>query len=479
MKAQFARSRGRILRPSRSVVRAVPQSNSDLYPRFLRLLAFNILANIVVPLAGLVDTAMLGHSPDLSQLSGVALATVLFNYVYWTFGFLRMATTGESAQALGRGDRLELYRVLLRALSLALGLGLLILVLQPLIARGGFLLLGGEPAVRMAGQQYFYARIWGAPAALMNFVWLGWFLGREQSGRALIMALATNAVNVGGNYLLIVELGLGAYGAGISTAVSNWAAWLVALLLFHGVLRGDREANAPDLLAAAAQCGELWRADRLRALYSLNRDIMIRTFVLVSAFSIFTALSAQLGTAVLAANAILLRFVELAAYLIDGAAFAAESLAGNLRGAGRREAFDRMLWLAFGSALAAAVAFCIPLLAVPELVVGWMTDKDQLIADLVALRLWLLPILVPGAVAFVHDGVYLGFTEGRELRNRMLWSFGLGFAPWACAAWFWQQEWLLWLSMALFMLARAVTLELGLRPIIARAFARPADSPCE
>jgi MATE family multidrug resistance protein len=200
--------------------------------RFFRLALLNIFSNITVPLAGLVDTAMLGHLPEIRFLAGVALASVLFDYIYWTFGFLRMGTTGTTAQAVGRGDRREVYLTLYRSWMIALTLAALILLLQLPIRELGFGLLGGEPGVEAAGRAYFDARIWGAPATLCNFVLVGWFLGREESRHALVVTIVANLANIFFNYIFIIRLGLAARGAGLATMVSQYLAAGAALAIF-------------------------------------------------------------------------------------------------------------------------------------------------------------------------------------------------------------------------------------------------------
>ncbi len=422
------------------------------YTRFFRITGLNILSNIVVPLASLVDTAMLGHLEDVRYLSGAALAGILFNYVYWTFGFLRMSTTGETAQAVGRGDRTGEYGVLYRGGITAAGIALVIVLLQGPIADAGFSLLAGEEGVKAAGREYFFARILGAPAAFLNFVLLGWFLGREQSHIALAMTFTNNVANVALNYWFIMVLGWAAYGAGLATALAQYAMLVVGLLLFF--------AQGRPVYIPLAQV--LHRAQLLR-LFSLNRDIMIRTFVLISAFSLFTNYSSVLGKAVLASNAVILKFIELAAYLIDGAAFASETFAGMFRGARDRPGFRKLVRVAMASGLVFAAAFLIPLLAVPELVFGFMTNSTELLDAMLTDAVWCLPILVFGAVAFVYDGIFIGLSQGRALRNAMLISFFGGFLPLAYLGLMYRENDLLWLSMAGFMLVRALTLHVAMR----------------
>lgn len=415
--------------------------------RFFRLTFLNILANVSVPLAGLVDTAMLGHLDDIRFLAGVALASVIFDLLYWSFGFLRMGTTGVTAQALGRGDAAEVHLTLYRGVAFGVAAGLALWLLRSPLEDLGFFLLSGEAGVEAAGRDYFGARIWAAPATLVNFAFLGWFLGREESGRALALTLTAALSNVGFNYLLIVRLGWAALGAGVATALSQVLMLGLALgLFFH------RSGRVP------------WRwpqvldRERLAAFFRLNRDILLRTLCLVGAFAVFTNFSSILGTGVLATNAILLRIQSLAAYLIDGAAFATESLVGIFRGADRPRDLRRVIRLAMATGVAFALVFLAGLAAAPTRVLGLLTSHGDVVAAGRTFAVWLWPVLVLGAVAFVYDGLFLGLTAGRALRNTMLLSSLGVFLPLAMWAVVRDSNHLLWLAMAAFMAARAATL---------------------
>ena len=425
--------------------------------RFSRLTALNILANLTEPVASLVDTALLGHLPDIRFLAGVALAAVLFDYVYWTFGFLRMGTTGTTAQAVGAGDTAEVYRVLYRAFASALVLGAALLLLRGVLRDAGFALLRAAPEVEAAGSAYFEARIWGAPAVLANFALLGWFLGREESRRVLLMTAVAHGANIGLDYLFIVELDLAARGAGIATAISQYLMLAVGLAIFF---RAHRAAPAHP-----------WRwtevLDRapLKRLWVLNQDILVRTVALITAFAIFLNSSAMLGTVVLAANTILYRLQTLAAFLIDGAAFATESLAGIFHGAGDRRGLDRLRRLALTSGLAFAAPFVLVVCLTPRPVFGLLTSHQPTIEAALAHGLWLIPTLLLGSIAFIYDGYFLGLTRGRPLRNTMIVSTLLVFVPIALLALQRDSNHLLWLAMAAFMLARAAGLSwLARRP---------------
>lgn len=433
------------------------RENGLLERRFFRLTFYNILANVTAPLVGLVDLAMLGHLAEIRFLAGVALGGVIFDFLYWTLAFLRMGTTGTTAQALGRaeagrGERDDAFLILGRFLLLALGLGTTLLVLRSALGDLGFALLAGEPGVEDAGRQYYDARILGAPAAAANLVFMGWFLGREESRRVLWMTATANVVNVGLNYLLIVRLGLAARGAGLASAASQYLMLAIAVWLYFRS-REDVAWSWPRLLAR----------DRWREMADLNRDILIRTLLLVSSFALFTNFSSILGVTVLAANALLLRILTLAAFMIDGAAFAIESLGGVLYGGGRRGDLRRLLRLALNTGFAFAVPFLGALLLAPRAILGLLTSHTDVVELASAYRGWMVPVLLFGSAAYIYDGLFLGLTAGRPLRNAMVISTLCVFLPLSLAAIRLGSSHLLWLALAVFMLARGLTLEFSRR----------------
>jgi MATE family multidrug resistance protein len=415
--------------------------------RFFRLTFVNILSNVTVPLVGLVDTAMLGHLPEIRFLAGVALGGVLFDYVYWSLGFLRMGTTGLVAQAVGRGDRDETYRVLYRSLCIALGLGAAMLLLQLPLRELGFAILSGETAVESAGRAYFDARIWAAPATLCNFALIGWLLGRAESRQVLVMTLAGNLSNILFNYIFIIRLGLAATGAGLATALAQYLMLAVGVGIF--LSRGRPVSwSWPEVLDRR----------RIGALFRLNRDILIRTVCLVSAFALFTNFSAILGTPQLVANSILLRVLILAAYLIDGAAYASESLAGILLGRRDFGALRRLGRLALASGVGFAILVLGAFFSAPAFLLGLLTSHADLVSLAVGYSPWLVPTLLLGGLAYMYDGLFIGLTEGRALRNSMMISTLVVFLPAALTALWLRDNHVLWAAMVLFMVARAATL---------------------
>lgn len=431
--------------------------------RFLRLALINILANITVPLAGLVDAAMLGHLPDIRFLAGVALGGVVFDLLYWSFGFLRMSATGMTAQALGRGEAAEAERILQRILLLALSIGLLILLAQSWIGNAGFSLLAGEPGVEAAGRAYYEARIWGAPAVLANLVFIGWFLGREEARLVLIMTLVASLGNIAFDYLFILQLNMDARGAGLATALSQYAMLAVALV-FYWRRRG----------AAPWRWHELLDRGKILALLRLQNDIFIRTLCLVGSFAVFTNLSALFGTQVLAANNLLLRFLTMASFLIDGAAYATESLAGRLFGEGDLRGLRRLLLLALAVGFAFAALFALPTFLVPSTLLGWLTHHSEVVAIGARLSPWLVATLLAGSFAYILDGFFLALTAGRELRNSMLMSTFLGFIPLAAWAWWAQDIRFLWGALLALMVWRALTLAWALPGVLSRRQIHPS-----
>ena len=431
-------------------------SSPDLRHSFARLTAVNILSNLTVPITGLVDTAMLGHLADIRFLAGAALGAILFDYVYWTFGFLRMTCTGLTAQAVGRGDRNDEYGHLVRFALLGLGAAAIVLLLQVPLREAGFGLLGGETGVEAAGRDYFNARIWGAPAAMLNFVLMGWFLGRAQSRNVLIMTVVANLSNIALNYVFIIRLGWAAAGAGWATALGQYLSLVAAIVLY--VRRRDREPVAWRLALAR---------EKFRGLFALNRDLLIRTVMLISVFATFIDFSARLGTVALAANSILLRMLNLAAYLIDGAAFACESLGGILLGRRDREGLRRLVRLALASGLLFASLCLAVYLARPRFFLGLLTSHGDVIEFAGAYVYWLVPCLLLGGIAYMYDGLFLGWTRPKTLLVSMSISvFGVYLPLAILSAWHGNNHWL-WASMALFMLARAATLAAATRRFLA------------
>ncbi|AFY70171.1 MATE efflux family protein [Thalassoporum mexicanum PCC 7367] len=424
----------------------------EFLPQFLRLAIINIISNLMVPLAGLIDSAFLGHLDQIRHLAGVSLATVLFNYIYWSFGFLRMGTTGTTAQALGRGDRAEILLTLIRNGLLATAIGMAILLLQLPLRELGFQFFQASAAVENSGREYFNATIWAAPAFLINYVLVGWFLGQSQSIKVLLLSIVGSGANVLLNYLFVVELQWQSTGAGIATTASQY----LTLLLGIGLVQRSLSQFTLPKLTNLRQA--VFNPQAIGVTFALNGNIMLRTFALITVFSTFTNLSSALSTTTLAANSLLLQVFTSTAYFIDGFANATESLVGIFKGNGDRRQLVALLQVSAVASFMIGILAACGFIYAPAVLFALLTSHSNVVATISNYVVWLLPILGIGAIAFVLDGYFIGLTAGATLRNAALISAAVGFAPIAYLAWQLGSNHLLWLALAGFMLARAITL---------------------
>lgn len=427
----------------------IPKIGDWLFP-FSRLAVANTLSNLMVPLAGLIDTAFLGHLSDIRYLNGVALATIIFNVIYWSFNFFRMGTTGPTAQAVGKGNLDEIWLILVRNWLLALAAGLTVWLLRSPISTLGFALLQAEPNVRLAAIDFYNGRIIGAPAVLLNFVLLGWLLGRSKGKQVVTLALVGNGSNIALDYWFIQRLGLESYGAGLATALSQY------IMLAAGA--GLILANGIPWHRRTAIQHQLWQPAALVSLFNLNRDILIRTFALVISMSLFTNFSSGLGGTILGVNALLMQIFLMSAYFMDGIALAVESYAGKFYGSQSKQDLYGLLLLGSSGSVALGMAIALCLTLIPNQIFSLLTDHTILLDTIPVYVGWLFPVLSFGGVAFALDGYFLGLTDGRSLRNSTLIAALFGFLPLAAIAYRLALPHLLWLALAILMTTRTVTL---------------------
>lgn len=419
------------------MVSALP-SQYRFLPRFYRLSAVSILSNMMVPLAGLVDTAFLGHLTDIRHLAGVILASILFDYLYRVLKFLRASTNALTAQAVGQEDDQAVLLAGLRSGLIALGIGLMILLLQYPLQKVGFALLSGTPEVEVSGLDYFYGRIWGAPAVLLNFVLIGWFLGREMNGIVLLISLVGNGANVLLDYLMIFQWGWASTGAGLATAASQYLALLIGLIAMGFTMRWAALGSALHSLGD-------WAA--LKDTVALKGNLLIRFLVLISTYAIFTNLSSSLGTPILAQNGLLLQIALLSQFTIQGVGLTTQTLTGNFKGKGETDQMMPLLLVSLLTALPMALGFAGVTILFPQTIFGLLTNHTEISDHLTDDSLWLLPLLEMTAVAFMLEGYFIGLKEGKVLRNAVLIAFGVGFLPLASVAGYVHSNTLLWLSL--------------------------------
>ena len=428
---------------------SVPAQYQAFLPRFYQLAVVSALSNMMVPLAGICDTAFLGHLEDIRYLAGVILGSILFDYLYRVLKFLRNSTNAITAQAVGQGDQSEVLLAGLRSGVIAVAIATLILVLQWPIAHAGFTLLAGSPDIEAAGLNYFNARIWGAPAVLLNFVFIGWFLGREMKGAVLMLSLVGNGSNVLLDYLMIQQWGWASTGAGLATALSQYLALLAALV--YSVFR-------VETIAFASAMQSLWNWPALKATVALNSNILIRFVALISAYALFTNFSAALGTTVLAENGLLLQIALLSQFTVNGIGLTTQTLIGNAKGQEASEQMLPILITSLGNAILLAMAFALVAVCFPQSIFGLLTNHVEVSQALRDYTVWLLPLLSLTAVAFMFEGFFIGLKQGVILRNAAVIAFGVGFLPVAIAGVYFQSNHLLWGALTTYMAALILVL---------------------
>ncbi len=371
-----------------------------------------MLGQASIPLVGIVDTAVIGRTGDAVALAGVALGATIISLVFWTFGFLRMGMTGLTAQAQGSGERSEVEALLLRALALGFGLGLVLLAISWPIREAALAILSGTPAVDGEANGYMQGRFIGAPAALAVYAINGWLLGLGRTREALILQIVMNVANIALDVWFVWGMGFGAFGVGLGTACAEITALVLGLAIV-GRVAGD------NVLAMLARTPRDLLTDRARLakLFAVNRDIMIRTIALLVLFTWLANAGARQGATALAANHVLLQFVSFAAFILDAFAFTAEERVGSAIGQLDRARFLRAIRLTgeFSLASGALLAFAFLLAGGP--LIDFLTTDPQ-VRDIARTFLpfaALIPLL--GMPSWMLDGVFIGATRGKALRN--------------------------------------------------------------
>ncbi|QRM54138.1 MATE family efflux transporter [Sinorhizobium sp. BG8] len=417
------------------------------------------LGFLTTPLLGLTDTAVAGRLGSADALAGLAVGAVLFDLILGSFNFLRASTTGLVAQSFGRGDRAEEYAVLWRSLAIAIACGLVIALAAPLLLAAGLALMSPPASVGAVTSEYFSIRILAAPMALSNYALLGFVLGRGQGVTGLFLQAIINGVNIVLSILLGLGLGWGVAGIAWGTVAGEAAGTIFGLCL---VVMRARGASRPSF-------AHVFALERLKALFSLNRDIMIRTFVLLAAFTLMTRIGTSFGPVALAANAVLMNIFLVAGYYLDGLANAAEQLVGRAFGAAWRPAFDRAVKLTFLWSIGLGALTTLLFLVFGETVIGWLTTT-QSVRDEAAIYLpWAALTATTGALAFQMDGVFIGATWSSAMRNMMLAAFAGYLAALAIFVPLLGNHGL-WLSLNVFLALRGLFLASRVRVLAARVF---------
>lgn len=399
--------------------------NAPLHPSIGSRQVFAIagpamVANLTTPLIGVVSTTAIGRLDDAALLGGVAMASVIFDCLFWLFGFLRMSTLAFTAQALGAGETREQTVILVRGFIVAGLIGGALIALQSPLAAVLFDMMGGSEGVTRAAKTYFMIRIWSAPLALANYVILGWLVGQARASSALLLQIAINLINTAATLLLVLVYDTGIAGAAIAALLSEAVGFVL------GVIVCRRHADGGFAVPRAT----LFDRAKLMRLLSVNSDILVRTAALIAVFLFFTAKGARAGDVTLAANSVLNNFLLVSAFFLDGLANAAQQLCGRTFGARDAKGFadSTRLVLVWGLGFAMVVATLFALFG--PVLIDVMTASE----DVRRAARDFLPFVVmaplPGVFAFGFDGIYVGATWAREMRNLMLASLAIFLGTW-------------------------------------------------
>jgi len=403
-----------------------------------------MLANLTTPFLGIVATAVIGRLGEPALLGGVAIASIIFDCMFWLFGFLRMGTVAFTAQAVGAKDRTEVQAVLIRAVLIAMAVGIVLIILQAPLSTFILGVMGGSDAVTGAARLYFSIRLWSAPFVLANYVVLGWLIGQARTGIALALQIVINVVNMTTTAWLVLGLDWGIAGAAAAAIIAE-ATGLIAGAVIVWRLLGGR-INIPHHV--------LFDRAKLLHMLAINRDIMIRTAALIGAFLFFTAQGARAGDDVLAANAVLNNFILVGSFFLDGLANAAEQLCGRSFGACDHKNFTQAVKLVvrWGFAFGATVTIIFALGGAS--LIDVMTTSPQ-VRTVARDFMWLAALApVCGVMAYSYDGIYIGATWARDMRNLMIASFVIYLSSWALLLPLGNAG--LWIALLIFFLARGL-----------------------
>lgn len=402
----------------------------------LKLAVPSILANITVPIVGMVDIAVAGHldAEAATMIGGIAIGSMLFDLLYWNFGFLRVGTGGLAAQAYGRGDRTECARVLARAIGIALSCALLLIAIQWIFVKAAFLFVDCTPEVRDLASQYFFIRIWAAPATLSLMALKGWFIGMQDSVSAMLADITVNGTNILMSIILALGFsvgrwsyeGMGFGGVAAGTVAAQYSGLLVAAVCL--LLRYRR--NTLSTLRPGELRG-IFKGSQMRRFMSMNADLFVRSLCFIAIYIGFTVISARYGDTLLAVSSILMKLLMIFSYFTDGFAYAGEALVGRYIGAQDKHMVRQSVRWTFVWSMSIALIFIgiyhfagVPMLRV-------MTSDVTVIDASREYLPWLLLMPVVGCAAFTWDGIYIGATASRQMRDSMLWAVVAFAVVWA------------------------------------------------
>ncbi len=432
--------------------------------QILRLAIPSILANITIPLVGLVDTAIVGHISDAHAIGGIAIGTMLFDLLYWNFGFLRVGTSGMTAQAFGRGDREQCARLLAQSVGIALIGAALIWLLQWLFVTAALAIVPCSAEVASFARDYFFVRVWAAPATLSLMAIKGWFIGMQDTVSPMITDIVVNVVNMAVSYALAVYTPLGALGVAYGTVVAQFTGLLLSIVILMWKYR--------HVWLGVSFLRLLRDMRGMRQLISLNANLFVRSLCFMIVYVGFTSLSSLYGDTDLAVCSILMKLFMLFSYFVDGFAYAGEALVGKYIGQQKnsppfREGVGLLVRLLFLWSLGVGVVFTVifALWSIP--MYRMMTSDVVVLGRMTDFTAWLIAMPIVSTLAFMWDGVYTGATAGKQIRNGMILA-AIGFVLGYVATAHWWGVHALFVGYFLHLAARVIYLTAAWRPLVSK-----------
>ena len=410
----------------------------SLNSQILRLAIPSILANITIPLVGIVDTAIVGHIANATYIGGIAIGTMLFDLLYWNFGFLRVGTSGMTAQAYGRGDGVECARLLTQSVSIALIGAVVLWLIQWLFVTAVLAIVPCSTEVAAFAREYFFIRIWAAPATLSLMAFKGWFIGMQDTVSPMITDIVVNVVNMTVSYVLAVYTPLEALGVAYGTLVAQFTGLLLALVICMFKYKTVMREVVRQLCDKAIK---LLGDKEMKRFMSLNANLFVRSLCFMVVYVGFTSLASQYGDVELAVSTIMMKLFMLFSYFVDGFAYAGEALVGKEYGASRSLASSphrlvRIVRLLFAWSLGVGLLFTLLFAIWSDECYRAMTDDMEVLSRLGDYTLWLIAMPLVSTLAFMWDGVYAGATAGKQIRNAMIYA-ALGFVTCYLATYWW------------------------------------------
>lgn len=376
----------------------------------VRLAIPNIITNITVPLLGMVDTAIAGHLESELYIGAIAVGAIIFNFIYWNFSFLRMGTSGFTAQAYGAGNEQETVRVLLRSLFVAFTAGLLIIVLQSLLIYIAFFFIQASPETQQYASVYFHIYVWAAPFVLGMYTMTGWYIGMQDAKTPMFVSIATNVINIALSFLFVYGFGMQLKGLALGTALAQFISFGLTLFIWNKKYGYLKKYLSFDFVKRFAE---------FKPFFKVNRDIFLRSLALVLVTTFFTSASAKIGDTFLAVNSLLMQLFILFSYMMDGFAYAAEALTGKYYGAKDKPALKELIRKLFMWGIGLTLLFTCIYALFTDNILRLLTDKVNIIEASKEFQVWALLFPVAGFAAFLWDGIFIGITASRQMRNSM------------------------------------------------------------